>query len=289
MALALGIGSVFNHSEQPNVSFELEAKTESIRYTISRRIEAGEELFIFYGHKLWFEQHGQSSTTSTMVKSSDPDDGWGGLGAIDDSSTEEVNPFSEGNPNDVIPESELPFTRLKLVDDTEEDLPENIRTIQAWAVDVARPQDITTILKWIKSSGLDTPDLAHLKRVRRSPSTGITSVLLSAYPSALSSFPTSDLSPPETSSPIPPPLPPPSSLPLSPPYLTPVPSSPALTPLSTTHKSSIWPTVYAPRRKYEFEEWTRGRAAWAWDAMSLVVKAANEAKLPGEVRRLTST
>lgn len=126
--MGLCIGSVFNHSEQPNVSFELEAKTESIRYTISRRIEAGEELFIFYGHKLWFEQHGQSSTTSTMVKSSDPDDGWGGLGAIDDSSTEEVNPFSEGNPNDVIPESELPFTRLKLVDDTEEDLPENIRT-----------------------------------------------------------------------------------------------------------------------------------------------------------------
>ncbi|KZS99472.1 uncharacterized protein LAESUDRAFT_622207, partial [Laetiporus sulphureus 93-53] len=54
MALALGLGSLFNHSQSPNVSYIINTKTESIRYTTMRRIETGEELCIFYGHKLWF-------------------------------------------------------------------------------------------------------------------------------------------------------------------------------------------------------------------------------------------
>ena len=33
----------------------------------------------------------------------------------------------QGDPNDVIPEDQLPFTRLKLIDDEEEDLLESVR------------------------------------------------------------------------------------------------------------------------------------------------------------------
>ncbi|KII86899.1 hypothetical protein PLICRDRAFT_66319, partial [Plicaturopsis crispa FD-325 SS-3] len=53
-ALALGLGSLFNHSENPNVSFVLDPSSESIRYTTFRTVREGEELCIFYGHRLWF-------------------------------------------------------------------------------------------------------------------------------------------------------------------------------------------------------------------------------------------
>ncbi|KAF9513872.1 hypothetical protein BS47DRAFT_1285833, partial [Hydnum rufescens UP504] len=48
-ALALGLGSLFNHSPSPNVSYTLDYVTLSIRYTTSQPIAAGEELFICYG------------------------------------------------------------------------------------------------------------------------------------------------------------------------------------------------------------------------------------------------
>ncbi|OSX60029.1 hypothetical protein POSPLADRAFT_1086915, partial [Postia placenta MAD-698-R-SB12] len=54
MALALGLGSLFNHSSSPNVSYIIDTETESIRYTTIRAVTEGEELCIFYGHKLWF-------------------------------------------------------------------------------------------------------------------------------------------------------------------------------------------------------------------------------------------
>ncbi|KIJ64466.1 hypothetical protein HYDPIDRAFT_45162, partial [Hydnomerulius pinastri MD-312] len=55
MALALGLGSLFNHSSQPNVSFSVDAARECIVYTSARPINLNEELCIFYGHHLWFD------------------------------------------------------------------------------------------------------------------------------------------------------------------------------------------------------------------------------------------
>jgi len=54
-ALALGLGSMFNHNRTPNVAWERQLSTESIRYFTIRDIEAGQELCISYGPKLWFE------------------------------------------------------------------------------------------------------------------------------------------------------------------------------------------------------------------------------------------
>jgi tRNA-specific adenosine deaminase 3 len=48
-------GSIFNHSEYPNVSFSLDRSSQSIRYTTSRSVAVDEELCIFYGHQLWFD------------------------------------------------------------------------------------------------------------------------------------------------------------------------------------------------------------------------------------------
>jgi hypothetical protein len=76
----------------------------------------------------------------------------------------------------------------------------------------------------------------------------------------------------------------PPELDLAPPYRLTVPRSAALTPASLTLKNTLWPTVFAPRRKGEPEDWTRARARWAYAAMMRVVQEARAARAAGEVR-----
>ena len=116
------------------------------------------------------------------------------------------------------------------------------------------------VLRWIKTAGLESPDLAHLKRIRRAEP--VSSLLLSA-------------------SMAPPPIPGDFGLPE--PYQVDVPESVALTPKSLNLKSQIWPTVYAPRRKGEPEPWTRAKAAWAWEAVEVLKSEARQASETGEV------
>ncbi|KAG0302274.1 hypothetical protein BGZ97_002421 [Linnemannia gamsii] len=54
MALALGLGSMFNHSRTPNVGFQRDFDNGLIRYSTLREIQIGEELCISYGPNLWF-------------------------------------------------------------------------------------------------------------------------------------------------------------------------------------------------------------------------------------------
>jgi hypothetical protein len=119
--------------------------------------------------------------------------------------------------------------------------------------------------RWLKSSGLDTPTLSHLKRVRKSP-TGTHSTLLLTSTS------------PTTAPELPP------DLDLAAPYQLAVPRSAALTPTSLALKNALWPTVFAPRRKGEPEDWSRARAQWACAAMVRVVEEARAARAAGEVR-----
>ncbi len=61
-AIALGYGSLYNHSSQPNADFEMEFEDELIRFFAARDIEAGEEILICYTDesdertRLWFEE-----------------------------------------------------------------------------------------------------------------------------------------------------------------------------------------------------------------------------------------
>ncbi|GMH46826.1 hypothetical protein TrVE_jg9653 [Triparma verrucosa] len=57
--LALGYGSIFNHDETPNVDFRVDRENMCITYRACREIEAGKELCIYYGDKLWFDYHGK--------------------------------------------------------------------------------------------------------------------------------------------------------------------------------------------------------------------------------------
>ena len=55
--LALGIGSLFNHSSRPNVDYRVHEETLTIDYFAARDVPAGEELCIYYGpdEELWFD------------------------------------------------------------------------------------------------------------------------------------------------------------------------------------------------------------------------------------------
>lgn len=157
-------GSLFNHSESPNVSFSIESSTQTIRYTSTRTVQEDEELCIFYGHNHWFTPLG-SSSNGTQIDGGDVDDAWGGLLAL----SEVSNPFSEGNPREIMAESDLPFWRTKVTpDDENEDVEGSVRTsgccstlsiapythktktfylAPAWVIDVPDPKLTSTLLK----------------------------------------------------------------------------------------------------------------------------------------------
>ncbi len=60
IALALGYGSLYNHSAQPNAVFEPDFKSQYIIFTSLKEIPAGQEILIDYhagtpDEKVWFE------------------------------------------------------------------------------------------------------------------------------------------------------------------------------------------------------------------------------------------
>ncbi len=50
-ALALGFGSLFNHSTSPNVDYKLCKKDKTIKFYANKGISEGEQLFINYGYE----------------------------------------------------------------------------------------------------------------------------------------------------------------------------------------------------------------------------------------------
>ena len=52
-ALVLGWGSIYNHSNEPNIEYAILAKRKLFQYTTTRKIYAGEQLFVSYGEKWW--------------------------------------------------------------------------------------------------------------------------------------------------------------------------------------------------------------------------------------------
>jgi SET domain-containing protein len=55
LAVALGFGSIYNHSEAPNAEFLCHPPTMTIRFTTSKPIPAGEEILVDYDCELWFD------------------------------------------------------------------------------------------------------------------------------------------------------------------------------------------------------------------------------------------
>ncbi|GAA6041353.1 hypothetical protein JCM8097_007680 [Rhodosporidiobolus ruineniae] len=87
MAVALGIGSLFNHSPAPNVSYTLDTAQYTISYRAAKPIPQGEELTIFYGHNVRFSGANEEAGRDAVDDDEAVDDGWGGLGGLDDASS----------------------------------------------------------------------------------------------------------------------------------------------------------------------------------------------------------
>lgn len=51
-AVALGHGSLFNHSSEPNITYDADYKREEMRFYAKRSIKKGEQLFINYGYTI---------------------------------------------------------------------------------------------------------------------------------------------------------------------------------------------------------------------------------------------
>lgn len=49
-AIALGLGSLFNHSGKPNLEWKILEKSSEVLFWADRDIAAGEQLFINYGY-----------------------------------------------------------------------------------------------------------------------------------------------------------------------------------------------------------------------------------------------
>ncbi|KAJ3788392.1 cytidine deaminase-like protein [Lentinula aff. detonsa] len=254
MAVALGLGSLFNHSNTPNVSYTMDPQTDSIRYETARDIYPDEELCIFYDHKVWFDPVGEAISAIDP----EPEDGWRGLSTIGNDEIDQEKPLNTANPDEIVHELCLPFKILKPAPEGEDQ--NSIRTVLAWVVDVPEPRHLATLLKWLKGYGLDDPNLGHLKTVRKKDDR--TTLLLSIDPT-----------PPQL----------PVELELASPFQIPVPSSPAVTLTSLSLKSALWPTFYAPKRKGEIETWSCGRVAWAREAMEVVITEALKSQSEGEL------
>jgi tRNA-specific adenosine deaminase 3 len=122
MALALGLGSLFNHSENPNVSYTLDASTDSIRFKATKMIQTGDEMCIFYGHNLWFEPVGPYQRSQLLQQ--EPDDEWGGLAVVFnymEAGHSKYPAFLDGDPDEIIAVADLPFTRYKIAQDEDEE------------------------------------------------------------------------------------------------------------------------------------------------------------------------
>ena len=71
-ALALGIGSLFNHCRRNNVGFVIDKTNMYIRYTAICDISKGSELCINYGNNLWFEDAENCEQDSSSSDDEDP-------------------------------------------------------------------------------------------------------------------------------------------------------------------------------------------------------------------------
>ncbi len=94
-----------------------------------RAVEPDEELCIYYGSNLWFKPVGISGFTCADTELID--DGWGGLSAIaaDKASSSKRVLEDTPNPNEILPDEDLPFTRVKLTsDEDDEETSETVRT-----------------------------------------------------------------------------------------------------------------------------------------------------------------
>ncbi|KAF8591050.1 hypothetical protein K439DRAFT_1402625, partial [Ramaria rubella] len=257
MALALGLGSIFNHASRPNVSYILDNEHACITYVTMRPVDPGDELCIFYGNKLWFEDGSRSFTPEE--EDEEGEDVWTRLASVDLHQKDEKL-------HELVPEPELPFERVTVIGEEEEES-NSIETIEAWAVDIPDQRKTAYMIEWLKQSGLEHPSLKHAKHIRRwmdTESSPKTTMLLTP----------ADMPPPAVPGDVKP-------------YIIDVPRFPARTMEQVKMKTVIWPVFYEAQNHREIREegqrWTREIVQWFRDAVAVIRKEAKRARRLGEI------
>ncbi|KAH7340961.1 cytidine deaminase-like protein [Rhizoctonia solani] len=266
MALPLGLGSIFNHTREPNVSYRLNKNANTIEYTTTKQINLGDELCIYYGsdEKLWFSMQGDptgDSRSKAPQQDSEPLP-FGDPGAGEDNDLEKR---SAKNPTLLIEVADQPlFEVVKVLSQEEQEeapgMP--IPTMDVWVVDVMTPSFLKPLMDIIKKSNFDTDDLKHLKRVRTT--NGRKSIIL-------------------TSAAVPKTLLPQLSEEVGSPYIMQVPKRAANSQEQLTRKNALWPVNYNPHIVAEEHVWTAGEIEWLKSGIDTAIAAALQAKDEGEL------
>lgn len=255
MALALGLGSIFNHSSNPNVTYELDNAHACIRYTTTRVIQPDEELCIYYGHSLWFEA-AESSPTTNLVENRTPQAEAFNLAGLENIDIRIEQPR-------LYLEEELPFERVNIKEEEDDN---EVETVDAWVVDIPNVNGIAELISWLKESDLQHPSLKHAKHIRRLKHNGssIITLLLTAAEAIPPSVPGNLI-----------------------PYVTKIPRFPARTLEQAKIKSTIWPVVYEAQNHRELREesqrWTKETVQWFRDAINVINTEAKRVHALGEL------
>ncbi|QRV86614.1 cytidine and deoxycytidylate deaminase zinc-binding region protein [Ceratobasidium sp. AG-Ba] len=274
MALPLGLGSIFNHSRNPNISYRLDKHLNVIEYATTRQIQPGEELCIYYASddKLWFkiEDSGLGAALKTSAELGS-ENIWDDIAPlpIDKPETEEPpvleNMINQERATKDASLAEKPlFRRIKVrsTEEIEEADGMPVPTIDVWVVDVGMPSILGSIMEIIRKHGFDSDDLRHLKRVRTVG--GLKSVVL-----ARSTVPLEDL----------PELPEGTGLP----YIFKVPKRIATSHFQLGRKNAIWPVGLNPHVSPEVHVWSSEEIEWLKDGIYRAVDAAVIARNAGEL------
>jgi tRNA-specific adenosine deaminase 3 len=74
LLLALSHGSLFNHSDPPNLDYRIDVANRIIRYYAVADVCAGDELSIFYGSSLWFDKDSERHEDVEAARKEEEDD-----------------------------------------------------------------------------------------------------------------------------------------------------------------------------------------------------------------------
>ncbi|CAE6421285.1 unnamed protein product [Rhizoctonia solani] len=263
MALPLGLGSIFNHARDPNVSYRLNKKANTIEYTTTKHIDTGDELCIYYGsdEKLWFAVQGDSavrSSSKTPKEDTEPLP-FGDTGVGDDDDPDEHSAKDLTPPAEVADQPLFEVVKILSREEQEEAPGMPISTMDVWVADVMIP----SLLKSLMDRGnFDTDDLKHLKRVRTIngkksmilTSTAIPETLLPQLPEGVGS-----------------------------PYVIQVPKRVANSQEQLTRKNALWPVNYNPHIVADEYVWTTEEIDWLKSGIDAATAAALQAKNAGEL------
>ncbi|CAE7072316.1 unnamed protein product [Rhizoctonia solani] len=261
MALPLGLGSIFNHARDPNVTYRLNKEAKTIEYTTTRQIDIGDELCIYYGSddKLWFPMQGDSADNSSSKLLQGPTEPlpFGGTGEEDT----ECSAQSLSRATEIADRPLFEIVKVFSREEQEEAPGMPISTMNVWVAEVTIPSLLKSVMDIIKKSNFDTDDLKHLKRVRTI--NGKKSIILTST------------AVPETLLP---------QLPdgVGPPFVIQVPKRVANSQEQLTRKNALWPVNYNPHIITEEYVWTAQETDWIKSGVDAAITAALQAKNAGE-------